>query len=99
MKDKLELMISIQELADNKLSKHYDHDIASQIIDSARDQGETLDLENLLTELVGVFAHDVEEAEPTLQAVMLATTTRIEYQDSRGSLDASEASRPATHSN
>ncbi len=36
MKEKIELLFAMQELADNKLSKDHDHDIASRIIDSAR---------------------------------------------------------------
>ena len=50
---------------------------------TSRDQGETLDLENLLSEIVAVFSNEAEEAEPTLQAAMLATTTRPEYQEPR----------------
>ena len=37
---------------------------------TSRDQGETLDLENLLSEIVAVFSNEAEEAEPTLQAAM-----------------------------
>jgi hypothetical protein len=36
MKEKLELLIAMKELADNKISKTHDHDIANQIIDSFR---------------------------------------------------------------
>jgi hypothetical protein len=64
-----------------------------QTYTSARDQGEILDLEILLSEIVGVFGHDEEEAEPTSQAAMLATTTRVEYQDQRGPSGAGGASR------
>ena len=56
-----------------------------------------LDLENLLSEIVGVFGHEPEEAEPTLQAAMLATTTRVEYQDQRGPSGAGGSSRSAQH--
>jgi hypothetical protein len=120
-KEKLELLIAMLELADNKISKTHDHDTANRIIDSyraglrnaefqniaeknelaavlqtykaARDQGDILNLENLLSEIVGVFWHEPEEAEPTLQAAMLATTTRVEYQDQRGPSGAGGASR------
>ena len=34
MKEKLELLIAMKELADNKISKTHDHDIANQVIDS-----------------------------------------------------------------
>ena len=123
MKEKLELLIAMLELADNKISKTHDHDTANRIIDSyraglrnaefqniaeknelasvlqtykaARDQGDILNLENLLTEIVGVFGHEPEEAEPTLQAAMLATTTQVEYQDQRGPSGAGGASRSA----
>ena len=40
-----------------------------------------------------MFGHEPEEAEPTLQAAMLATTTRVEYQDQRGPSGAGGASR------
>ena len=50
----------------------------------SRDNGEILDLELLLSEIVGVFGRVEEEPEPTLQAAMLATTTKVEYQDQRG---------------
>ena len=111
MNEKLELSIAVIDLADNKIPKTHDHDIANRIVDSfrsglrtavfqniaeknelaavlqmykaARDQGKILDLEILLSEIVGVFGHDAEEAEPTLQAAMLTTTTRVEYQDQR----------------
>ena len=116
------------ELADNKISKTHDHDLANRIIDSfraglrtagfqniaeknelatvlqafkaARDQGEILDLEILLSEIVGVFCRAEEDAEPTLQAAMLATTTRVErvrveYQDQLGPPGAGGASRSA----
>ena len=36
MKQKLELSIAMLELADNKISKTHDHDIANRIIDSFR---------------------------------------------------------------
>ena len=83
-REKLELSIAILELADNKISKTHDHDIANRIIDSfqaglrtevfqnitekneratvlqafkaASDQGEVLDLEFLLSEILGVFS-------------------------------------------
>ena len=108
------------ELADNKISKTHDHDLANRIIDSfpcglrtavfqnfaeknelaavlqtykaARDQGEILDLEILLSKIVGVFGHDEEEAEPSLQSARLDTTTLVEYQDQRGPPGAGKAS-------
>jgi hypothetical protein len=64
-----------------------------QTYKAARDQGDILNLENLLSEILGVFGHEPEEAEPTLQAAMLATTTRVEYQDQRGPSGAGGASR------
>ncbi len=72
-----------------------------QMYKTSRDQGETVDLEYLLSDLVGVFAHDTVEAEPTLQASMLATNTHIKDQleDSRGSSNEGGASRSANHSN
>jgi hypothetical protein len=36
MKKILELLIAMKELGDNKISKTYKHDIATQIIDSSR---------------------------------------------------------------
>ena len=54
---------------------------ALQTYKAVRDQGEILDLEILLSEIVGVFVRAEEEAEPILQAAMLATTTRVEFQD------------------
>ena len=50
-----------------------------QSFKESRDQGEILDLEILLSEIVGVFCRVEEGPEPTLQAAMLATTTRIQY--------------------
>jgi hypothetical protein len=103
MKEKMELSIVMQELADNKISKTFDHDIATRIIDSmlarlrnttfgniaektqlaeilqtyrtSRDAGDAIDLDNYLSEVVGVFKHDEQENEPTLQAAMLSATT------------------------
>ena len=102
MKDKLELSIAMLELADNKVSNTFDHDIANRIIDSyraglrkaefeniaeknelatilqtykmSRDQGKILDLEILLSDIMGAFTLH----EPTLQAAILATTTSVE---------------------
>ncbi len=36
VKEKMELSIAMQELADNRISKSVDHDIANRIIDSMR---------------------------------------------------------------
>ena len=125
MKDSLELSIAMLELADNKVSKTFDHDTANRIIDSyraglrkaefenvtvknelatmlqtykmSRDQGEILDLEILLSDIMGAFTPVEEVHEPTLQAAMLATTTRVEHQDQRGPSGAGGApsSRPS----
>ena len=89
MRDKLELSIAMLELADNKISKTHEHDIADRMIDSfraglrtavfeniaeknelaavlqtfkaSRDQGEILDLEILLSDIVGVFSIKTNE--------------------------------------
>ena len=34
-KEKLELYLALQELADNKLSKTFDHEISNRVIDSS----------------------------------------------------------------
>ena len=44
---------------------------------------------------MGVFGHNEEEAEPTLQAAMLASTTKVDYQDQRVPSGAGGASRPS----
>jgi hypothetical protein len=36
MKEQLELLIAMKELADSKMSKTHDHDIANTIFDSCR---------------------------------------------------------------
>ncbi len=54
---------------------------------TARDQGGILDLKILLSEIVGVFGHDTEEAGPTL-----ATPTLVENHDQRGPAGAGGAS-------
>jgi hypothetical protein len=66
-----------------------------QTYKASRDQGNTLDLEILLGEIVGVFGHTEEEAEPTLQAAMLASTTKVDYQEQRVPSSAGGASRPS----
>jgi hypothetical protein len=67
---------------------------------TSRDQSEILDLENLLSEIVAVFSHEAEEAEPTLQAAMLATTTRPEeYQEPRPTSVPGGAYLPPAHPN
>ena len=50
--------------------------VVIQLYKTSRDKGEIRDLDNLLSEIVAVFSHEAEEAEPTLQAAMLATTIR-----------------------
>ncbi len=89
MKEKMELSIAMQEMADSKISKTFDHDIANRTIDSmlsglhtdtfgniaektqlaeilqtyrtSRDAGDTVDLDNFLSEIVSVFKHDKQE--------------------------------------
>ena len=120
MEDKLELSTAMLELADNKVSKTFDHAIANRTIDSyraglrkaefeniadknelatvlqtykmSRDQGGILDLDILLSDIMGAFTPVEEVHEPTLQAAMLATTTRVEHQDQRGPSGAGGAS-------
>ena len=58
-----------------------------------RDQGETIDLEILLSEIMGAFSRVEEVHEPTLQAAMVANIPRIEYQEQRGPPSAGGASR------
>ncbi len=95
----MELSIAMQEMpvADSKISKTFDHDIANRMIDSmleglckatfgniaektqlaeilqtyktSRDAGDTIDLDNFLSEIVSVIKHDEQENEPTLQAL------------------------------
>ena len=64
-----------------------------QTFKASRDQGEILDLEILLSDIMGAFSRVEEAHEPTFQAAMLATTTRVEYQDQRGLPGAGGASR------
>ena len=45
-----------------------------QSFKATRDQGEILDLEILLSEIMGAFSRVEEDHEPTLQAAMLATS-------------------------
>jgi hypothetical protein len=101
MKEKMELSIAMQEMADSKISKTFDHGTTNRMIDSmwsglrnatfgniaektqlaetlqtyktSRDAGDTIDLDNFLSENVSVFKHDEQEDEPTLLAVLLAT--------------------------
>ena len=47
MKEKLELLIAMQEQADNKLSKTHYHDIDNRIIDSFRAAIRTAILSNI----------------------------------------------------
>ncbi len=57
MKEKLELLIAIKELADSKISKTHDYDIANQIIDSFRASMRTAVFPNIAekNELAGVI--------------------------------------------
>ncbi len=101
MKEKMELPIAMQEMADSKISKTFDHDIANRMIDSmlsglrnatfgnitektqlaeilqtyktSRDAGDTIDLNNFLSEIVNVFKHDEQEDQSTLQPAVLPT--------------------------
>ena len=63
-----------------------------QTFKTSRDNGEIIDLELLLSDIVDVFSRSEEEPEPTLQAAMLANTTRVEHQDQRGPPGAGGAS-------
>ena len=81
--------VAFQNIARNEMA------IVLQAFKLSRDNGEILDLELLLSEIVGVFGRGEEEPEPTLQAAMLVTTNRVEYQDQRGTPGAGGASRLA----
>ena len=126
MKEKMELSIAMQEMADSKISKTFDHDIANRMIDSmrsglrnatfgniaektqlaeilqtyktSRDAGDTIDLDNFLSEIVSVFKHYEQEDEPTLQAAMLATADYPEqpFRDVRKTSGAGGAPREAS---
>jgi hypothetical protein len=130
MKEKI---IAMQELADNKISETFDHDIANRKIDlmraglsnttfgnidektqlaeilqmyktvTSRDAGDTIDLDNLLSKIVGIFKHDKQVDTPTLQleAAMLATATCPEQtsSDVRGPSGAGGAPRAASYGN
>jgi hypothetical protein len=129
MKEKMELSIAMQEMADSKISKTLHHDIANRMIDSmlsglcnatfgniakktqlaeisqtyktSRDAGDTIDLDNFLSEFVSVFKHDEQEDEPTLRAAMLATADYPEqpFRDVRGTSGAGGAPRAASFGN
>ncbi len=62
------------EILQRKLNWHSLAEIL-QTYDTSLDAGDTIDLDNFLSEIVSVFKHhdDEQEDEPTLQAAMLAT--------------------------